>query len=277
MAAPEPTNDAVSDERLREIISGCEGVQGGPWQLDAFACYVWAPSEKGGDFPLMDELGEKGRVAELRGWGYYTGHGHGALGLDPDEGKRRQKLTGEHVARLDPATVKALATELLNRRSVTSQASEGEALHETAVSELRILKRTLEMQAHIMRDPARTGGWVGAERVANAFDSAADRLATILLTQEPSAAAPASPSKRVERLEAATHRHVKRGTEYVLLGNGKMQAENWHDMSANPHDFQSVDMREVAIYRSVDDGSLWVRPREEFEDGRFQALQVGRS
>jgi hypothetical protein len=34
-------------------------------------------------------------------------------------------------------------------------------------------------------------------------------------------------------------------------------------------------MREVAIYRSVDDGSLWVRPREEFEDGRFAALDAG--
>ena len=58
-------------------------------------------------------------------------------------------------------------------------------IHETAVGELRVLKRTLEMQANIMRDPIRTGGWAGANRVANAFDSAADRLATIILTQEP--------------------------------------------------------------------------------------------
>ena len=69
----------------------------------------------------------------------------------------------------------------------------------------------------------------------------------------------------------ATHRHKKRGSEYVLLGIGKMQAEGWYDPSKTIST-ANVDMREVAIYRSVDDGSLWVRPREEFEDGRFEEI-----
>lgn len=77
-----------------------------------------------------------------------------------------------------------------------------------------------------------------------------------------------------------THRHVKRGSEYMLLGIGKMQTSNWMDeqwshepQSGNPpqRTLDPVDMREVAIYRS-EDGKLWVRSREEFEDGRFEAL-----
>jgi hypothetical protein len=70
-----------------------------------------------------------------------------------------------------------------------------------------------------------------------------------------------------------THRHVKRGTDYVLIGYGRMQAERWeivHELPSEP--IHTADMAEVVIYRSVDDGSLWVRPREEFEDGRFVAL-----
>lgn len=80
-----------------------------------------------------------------------------------------------------------------------------------------------------------------------------------------------------------THRHKKRGTEYVLVGIGKMQAEDWVDrrpaidgllkeppmMTLPP----SVDRREVAVYRSATDPTeIWVRPREEFEDGRFETL-----
>jgi len=72
------------------------------------------------------------------------------------------------------------------------------------------------------------------------------------------------------------YRHKKRGTEYVLIGIGRMQAEDWGDQT-QPREyseyFPTVDMREVAVYRSVaDPDEIWVRPREEFEDGRFEEI-----
>lgn len=70
-----------------------------------------------------------------------------------------------------------------------------------------------------------------------------------------------------------THRHKKRGSEYMLLSAGRMQTENWIGdvMVDGDYTRRSVDMREVAIYRGAD-GEMWVRPREEFEDGRFEPL-----
>lgn len=57
-----------------------------------------------------------------------------------------------------------------------------------------------------------------------------------------------------------THRHRKRGSVYQRLGGGQLQA-------ARP----VGDLAVVTIYRA-EDGSLWVRPTEEFEDGRFEAV-----
>lgn len=74
------------------------------------------------------------------------------------------------------------------------------------------------------------------------------------------------------------YRHKKRGTEYVLVGYGKMQAEHWreNDPNGGHDDYVSVDMREVAIYRSATDPTeIWVRPREAFEDGRFEIVTRG--
>jgi 4-aminobutyrate aminotransferase-like enzyme len=45
---------------------------------------------------------------------------------------------------------------------------------------LRLEIRKMEMQANIMRDKRRTGGWEGAEKVAMAFERSAIRHQDIL-------------------------------------------------------------------------------------------------
>lgn len=47
------------------------------------------------------------------------------------------------------------------------------------------ISRGAELQAHVMRDPLRTGGWAGAEKVADAFDDIADRARAALQDRAP--------------------------------------------------------------------------------------------
>ncbi|NSZ73912.1 DUF1653 domain-containing protein [Agrobacterium tumefaciens] len=95
-------------------------------------------------------------------------------------------------------------------------------------------------------------GWFDGER----YDVDKDDIVELVLKHS------------AETAPTPTHRHKNRGTEYELLGVGKMQAEKWFEYDTGA----SADMREVAIYRSINDGSLWVRPKEDFEDGRFEPL-----
>lgn len=59
-----------------------------------------------------------------------------------------------------------------------------------------------------------------------------------------------------------THRHLKRGTTYQIIGEGLLQTAvsrgAWDDLP-------------VTIYAG-EDGRFWVRPTAEFSDGRFEAL-----
>lgn len=61
-------------------------------------------------------------------------------------------------------------------------------------------------------------------------------------------------------------RHLKRNTTYRVVGTAHIQA-------AAPVDEDTP----VVIYQSEDHGQMWVRPIDEFADGRFEALAAERS
>ena len=52
-----------------------EGHTPGPWKVGYRALDIWAPSAKRGEAKIFD----------VRGWGYLTGKGDGALGLSEDQ------------------------------------------------------------------------------------------------------------------------------------------------------------------------------------------------
>lgn len=60
-----------------------------------------------------------------------------------------------------------------------------------------------------------------------------------------------------------TWRHVKRGSEYVVLARGELQS------SAGP----IPEGTRLITYQGTDDGRVWVRPVDEFEDGRFVPVE----
>lgn len=57
------------------------------------------------------------------------------------------------------------------------------------------------------------------------------------------------------------YRHKKRGTLYRLEEPATLQ-------SSHP----ALDMTSLVVYRALSDGTLWVRPKDEFYDGRFEEV-----
>ncbi|MDE2105109.1 MAG: hypothetical protein KGL39_48165 [Patescibacteria group bacterium] len=102
-------SERMSDERLREILDGCEGVTPGPWKMQEI-------DTEG------DEVGEAFIVGARQ---------QGLIGVAlpfPREiaycDFSRVAANGRHFARLDPHTVRSMVSELLDRRAANAGTAE---------------------------------------------------------------------------------------------------------------------------------------------------------
>lgn len=156
--------EKLSDEQLREIREGCEGVTPGPWEADGakndgFESYeVQAPSGKS----VVDTFNS------------------GSIEIHEEDGRawdEQGRKDTSHLARLDPQTISALIDELLALR----EASQWQPI-ETAPKDAAF-RRGLERAAEVAMEYRELHEQNGQYDLSNlAFDIAA---AIRALAEEP--------------------------------------------------------------------------------------------
>jgi len=148
----------LSKEQIEAIQARAEKALEGPWSRDVVGLGIWCPSRRGGETKIFD----------IRGWGYLTGHGHGALGLPSEEATAIQKANGDFVAhaRID---IPALCQQAL--RAIELEAEKQElAMQALSLSgELEALQSELTAARNALEEER--------ERCAKVCDSEQDEWA----------------------------------------------------------------------------------------------------
>lgn len=110
----------MTDLNLAHLRAIAEAATQGEWRLTNWAGNIVTDNAKiGGDALLFD----------IRGWGYFTGNGHGALGMSHEAAADQQKANGDFVVAFQPKA----ARNLLDRmESAEARAEKAEAALEDA-------------------------------------------------------------------------------------------------------------------------------------------------
>lgn len=137
MTANRPDLDALEKLANEATIR----TDGGEWKSDDYGIrQIWAKSLKGGN----------AHIADVRGWGYFTGMGHGALGLTEDEGIEAQRQIGQFIAAANPATIKALIAELKEARAALEPFAAHFVIYQADTPSMTVIPLTTEYR-HIRR------------------------------------------------------------------------------------------------------------------------------
>jgi|GEM_PF-3357304 regulator of replication initiation timing len=88
---------------LDDLEAKAKAAGGDEWFASVIGLRVNATNAKiGGETPICD----------IRGWGYLTGQGHGALGLSEKEAIAVQRAIADYIASANPATMLALTAHI---------------------------------------------------------------------------------------------------------------------------------------------------------------------
>jgi len=93
----------MNNDQLAEIRARCDAATPGPWAFDEFGNYIYQQIDL---HP----------IAEVRGYGYLTGKGHGGLGLLDDEALAVQSANANFIAHARK-DIPALLSEISNLTS----------------------------------------------------------------------------------------------------------------------------------------------------------------
>jgi hypothetical protein len=102
----------TSEQTIRDALSK---VKIETWRKDYLGGAIGCENEKSGGFA---------KLFDIRGWGYFTGTGHGGLALSAADGKTRRDSVGDYLVAVSPAAIAAMLIDLESLRAENERMSE---------------------------------------------------------------------------------------------------------------------------------------------------------